>query len=56
MAGEVPVSTGAVTGRVVMSTAHDGPVLHGAREARQMFANANTGYGSWDFLERATYV
>ena len=56
MAGEVPIRAGAMTGRVVMSTAHDGPVLHGAREARQMFANANTGHGSWDFLERATYV
>ena len=45
-----------MTRRIVMRTADDGPVLHGPREAGQMFANANAGHGGGNFLERAAYV
>ena len=56
MPGKIPVSTGTMTRRIVMSTAHDGPVFHGARKPGQMFANPNTGHGGGDFVKRAANV
>ena len=43
MPGQIPVSTGTMTRRIVMSAAHDGPVFHGARKPGQMFATRIPG-------------
>ena len=53
---EIPVSTRTMAGRIVMRAAHDCPVFHRAGKTRQVFANANAGYGRGDFLKNAADV
>ena len=56
MSGEIPVSPGTMTRRIVMSAAHDGPVFHSPRKPGQMFANPNTGHGGGDFVKSAANI
>ena len=56
MSGQVPISSGTMTGRVVVGASHDRPILHHASETRHVFTDADTWNVGRNFLEATSDV